>query len=276
MKRITRKLWCHLSLTDEKTYSVEDVRKSTASPVSTFSELIKHIAHISYRNPQYSLFFRAQAKDHRNSQDSSSLFPSIYRNAPVKSRGRILGSRFANLKKAEAKLLREFDKQRFLGTAKLTKFKEIRWSLLQHYSVCETPLLDITQSLRVACSFALDSGGDHSFVFVLGLPHVNGSISYSVEEELLNIKLLSICPPDALRPYFQEGFLVGSFPSSEETRSPSLDVAKRLVAKFKLNHDTFSDENFTPIPHGTLYPQGDIMERVCNRVKNGIEAEEIQ
>jgi hypothetical protein len=46
-----------------------------------------------------------------------------------------------------------------------------------------------------------------------------------------------------------------------------LDVSGRLIAKFRLNHETFQDKNFVPIPHETLYPQNDAMEEVFSRVK---------
>jgi len=267
MKAIAKKVWCHLSLTDEERRYVKDVRSSDALDVDTFSDLVKHVAYISYHNPEFSLFFRAQDEDYRTRDGSSSLYPSIYRSLPTTSRHNSLTNRFNTLQRAEEALAAQFVTQRFLGRAKIEKFREVRWALLQHYSVCRTPLLDVTHSLRVACSFAMDAGEDQAYVFVLGFPHVSGSISYSVEEELLNVKLLSICPPRAIRPYFQEGFLVGSFPSSEVTRSEQLDVARRLIAKFRLNITTFADRNFTPIPHETLYPSNDQMKRVCDRIR---------
>jgi len=271
MKAITKKIWSHLSLSSQERSSIKDVRNSDALDVNTFTVLIKHLAHISYRNPQYSLFFRAQAKDYLTKDRRSTLYPSIYRKLPSSARYAQIRERFEILRKSEEALIREFQKQRFLGVSKLTKFREVRWALMQHYKVCKTPLLDVTHSLRVACSFALDTDADNPYVFVLGFPHINGSISYCVDEELLNVKLLSICPPRALRPYFQEGFLVGSFPSSEETRSNRLDVANRLIAKFRLNRDEFTDKNFAPLQHETLYPQKDVMEGVCKRVKSHAE-----
>ena len=268
MKAITRKVWSHLSLNDKEKHSVKEVRKSEALDVDTYSDLVKHMAYISYKNADYSLFFRAQDNDYRTQQGCSTLYPSIYRDLKNNaSRNIIIFQRFDFLQFAEGALVREFEKQRFLGRSKIDKFREVRWAILQHYEVCQTPLLDVTHSLRVACSFALDMGREYSYVYVLGFPHVNGSISYSVEEELLNVKLLSICPPRALRPHFQEGFLVGSFPSSDESRSESLDVARRLIAKFRLNNDTFEDENFTRIPHSSLYPSNDSIERLCKRIK---------
>ena len=108
------------------------------------------------------------------------------------------------------------------------------------------------------------------YILVLGLPHPNGSISFYVEQELLNVRLLSICPPRALRPYFQEGYLIGSFPSQENRRSTQYDFARRLVAKFRLNRDTFTDENFSPIPHSTLFPSGDTIKRRCDQIKEDL------
>ena len=276
MKKITKKVWCHLSKSDHERHSTSDVRASDAFSVSTFSELMHHVARISYHNPDYSLFFRAQAEDYQTSDQQSSLYPSIYRGlfAGV-SRRAILKERFSILRVAEGELLSEFRRNRYLGVSKLEKFREMRWAILQHYGVCKTPLLDLTQSLRVACSFALDNATTDPHVFMLGFPYPTGSISYSVEEELLNIKLISICPPRAMRPYFQEGFLVGSFPTSEESRSPQLDVAGRLIAKFRLRRAGFLDENFQPIPHETLYPTDDAMDRTCQRIKQAIGSESV-
>jgi hypothetical protein len=53
----------------------------------------------------------------------------------------------------------------------LNKYPEIAWSLLQHYEICDTPLLDLTHSLHVSCSFAFDSNeGETGIIYVLGMP----------------------------------------------------------------------------------------------------------
>lgn len=269
MKQITGKIYCHLSREDQERYSITDIRASHALEVSTFSDLVKHIAYISYHNPEYALFFRAQSMDYKNSEDYSTIFPSIYRIASSKGYSRkTIQSRFSVLKQAEEELLSDFRKNRFLGVSKLTKYREMRWAILQHYKVCATPLLDVTHSLRVACSFALHKPSQDPYIFVLGLPHPNGSISFYVEQELLNVRLLSICPPRALRPYFQEGYLIGSFPSQEDTINYQYNFAKRLVAKFRLNLDTFIDKNFRPIPHSTLFPLDDTIKKKCDQIKS--------
>jgi hypothetical protein len=265
-----RKVWSHISLkTYEKNFSTE-IRKSEPRGVRDFRILVRKMAYISYNNPEWTLFFRGQHEDKKNKSGLTSLYPSIYR-----SRGGLLLrkkrviERFEKLKEAEEKISQAFKDKNLSGYEKLKHFREIRWAILQHYKVCDTPLLDLTHSLRVACSFALNNSEDHGFLFVLGLPHPHGSISYSVEEELFNIKLLSICPPKAIRPYYQEGYLVGSFPVIESLREPKLDMARRLVAKFKLI-GKFWDENFHAIPDNALTPESDPMKRICDEVQSSL------
>ena len=78
------------------------------------------------------------------------------------------------------------------STEKLEKFDELKWALIQHYQQTFTPFLDLTQSTRVAASFALlDNREEYGYVYVFGLPNVNGSISYYVEEEIVLVKLQS-------------------------------------------------------------------------------------
>ena len=110
--------------------------------------------------------------------------------------------------------------------------KYVQWSILQHYEVCATPLLDLTHSLLVACSFAFLSGASEPLVLVFGLPFFTNRISINSEHDLVNVRLLSICPPEALRPYFQEGYLAGTDGVLAEFDSKTeLDFANRLVAK---------------------------------------------
>jgi hypothetical protein len=63
--------------------------------------------------------------------------------------------------------------------------KDHRRTILHHYSVCDTPSLDLTHSLRVACSFAqLSSRDARAYVFVLGLPYTTNRISINTKKEV--------------------------------------------------------------------------------------------
>ena len=75
--------------------------------------------------------------------------------------------RFDVLNEAAALLVDRFKKAKIDGHRELRYKKYIQWSILQHYEVVATPLLDITQSLRVACSFAqLRSSDPTCYVYV--------------------------------------------------------------------------------------------------------------
>ena len=141
---------------------------------------------------------------------------------------------------------------------------------MQHYEVCQTPLLDFTHSLRVACSFAfLYSNGGDPYVSIFGLPYVTNRISINSEHDIVNIRLLSICPPDALRPYFQDGYLASTDEITTNFESlTELDFSNRLLAKFKLiNNNNFWEEEFDRISNNYLFPNGDLVLKICKNIK---------
>ena len=268
MKIIENKLWSHLSFEDGEKYFNRDIRRSEAKPVKDYADLVKHIAIVAYHNPELSLFYRGQGGDWRDKGGNSSLFPSMYRPCPNSFilPKKQLQKRFEVLNFAADRLLYEFD---LTGKSKLNKFEEIIWAILQHYEVCPTPLLDISSSFRVACSFATMSEGDTGYLYVLGIPHINESISYFTDKELFNIKLQSICPPNALRPYFQDGYLAGTFPVAFH-RSSTLNFSRRLIAKFSFKKAEFWSDLFPAIPSDALYPEEDEVKEICENLKHQI------
>ena len=154
-------------------------------------------------------FFRGQGEDHLNKAGNSTFYPTIYRGDYLPHRE--LLNKFDILEGAAKALVDLFEKKGVDGRKDLKRRKLIQWSILQHYKICDTPLLDFTHSLRVACSFAqLNNESDKAYVFMFGLPYVTNRISLNSEHDLVNIRLLSICPPEALRPHFQEGYLAGT------------------------------------------------------------------
>lgn len=278
MKRIPTKIWSHQSLTTGERYLSTDVRESKPRSVKIFDELVRDIAAISFNNPEHVLFFRGQTQDYfkkiktgSEQRRVSSFYPTIYRSPGTPLTLEMLDRRRKILDRCASSLIQAFKTNVIEGSEKLGKFPEVAWAILQHYDVCHTPLLDMTHSLRVAASFALNSDAANGYLFAFGFPHPNGSISYSVEDELLNVRLLSICPPVATRPHFQEGFLVGSFPSMRERRHPNLDLGVRLIAKFKLGRPGFWTREFHAIPQGALYPTSDRMRAICKDISSSVD-----
>ena len=255
---------------DLKRHFHDAVARSDAYPVSGFNDLMRKVAELSYLNRDNLLFFRGQAEDFRNKAGASSLYPSIYRrNVLVKGR---LEYEFILLKELSALLVEETRKVDRKSADEIRRRQYIQWSLLQHYGVHETPLLDITQSLRVACSFAQSRPEPAEvFVYVLGLPYLPNGISINSEQEIVNIRLLSACPALAMRPYFQEGFLVGTPDLTDNYDDKNeLDFNRRLVAKFRIpNSSGFWKGGPQRVPEELLFPgdDEDPMLRVCSSLR---------
>ena len=269
MKIIDNKLWAHLSFAHDERYYNREIRTSEALEVKSYADLVQHIARVAFHNPGMSLFFRGQAADYRDKSGNSSLYPSLYRATPgnLILPKKTLEKRFLKLYRSSEMLRNRYS---LIGKYKLHKFPEITWAILQHYEVCATPLLDITSSIRVASSFASMGDQEYGYIFVLGIPHINNSISYFTDIEMLNIKLQGICPPNAIRPFFQDGYLVGSFPLADH-RSAVLNFSRRLVAKFRFKKANFWNEDFLVIPKGALYPEEDGILEMCMELKDDVE-----
>ncbi|OFY09294.1 MAG: hypothetical protein A2X11_01980 [Bacteroidetes bacterium GWE2_42_24] len=242
--------------------------------VKTFRQLVEHTARLSYKNKDHLLFYRGQTQDYINKANSSAFYPSIYRGDYLP--GRELVHRFNVLEGAGKSLVQVFEREKVEGYKELKRRKAVQWSILQHYEVCATPYLDFTQSLRVACSFAmLDNSNPYAYVYVFGLPYLTNRISVNSEHDLVNIRLLSICPPTALRPYFQEGYLAGTddITTSYEVKT-ELDFNNRLIAKFLIpNQLSFWESGFSMIPRASLYPDNDPIFDLCEPVRDKVARE---
>lgn len=244
------------------------VHSSSAIPVLTFRGLVEVTAKFAYHNKDNLLFFRGQRQDHLNKAGSSTFYPTIYRGDYLPHRE--LRNRFDILEGAAKALVDLFESKGIDGRKDLKRRKLIQWSVLQHYEVCDTPLLDFTHSLRVACSFAqLQNSSDKAYVFMFGMPYLTNRISLNTEHDLVNIRLLSICPPEALRPHFQEGYLAGTDEITDNyDRKTELDFNNRLIAKFEIPASgKFWGRGFHQIPESSLYPKSDPIKRLCQEIK---------
>lgn len=254
--------------------SIKDVAADNGFPVKSYRELVEQVAKLSYLNKDHLLFFRGQGSDYKNKAGKSTFYPTIYRSDYLTQQE--LDYRFDKLYSASKILVDLFKKHQVEGQYELRRKKYIQWSILQHYEVTETPLIDVTQSIRVACSFAqLNNEQDTAFIYVFGLPYYTNRISINSEQDLINIRLLSISPPKALRPYFQEGFLVGTDDiTNEYERKEELDLNNRLIAKFEIpNSDSFWGKSFDRIPKNALYPRNDEIERICRDISKNLGTE---
>ncbi len=256
-----------------------DVRKGDAIRVTDYLDLANKIAELQYENRDHVLMMRGQSSDFRNMQKNTTIKPSIFRGHKRNPNGADLSDRFHRLRLAETYLMELYDHADLPRKKEIKRRQVLRWSILQHYEVCGTPLLDVTHSLRVAASFASDHDGKEGFVMVLGVPNISGAITTSMESELQIVRLASVCPPQALRPHIQEGYLLGEYPDIAIYEQKQLypehevDFARRLIAKFVFNKGSFwKGDMFPPIPRHALYPDdGDQLKQVADQVTAKLE-----
>jgi hypothetical protein len=244
-----------------------EVWQAPSLRVRNYRELVEHMAKLSYANRNELAFFRGQGADYQSKAHGSTLYPAIYRGDNLASAE--VDLRVKALDDAAQQLATLFEKESIEGWRDIKRKKFVQWSILQHYEVVPTPLIDITHSLRVACSFAQHgSEDDKCYVYALGLPYPTNRISINSEEEIVNIRLLSICPPNALRPYFQEGYMVGTPDvTSNYDSKTELDLRNRLLAKFEIpNGPSFWNSGVQMMPKEALYPEGDQVLRICSQI----------
>ncbi len=221
------------------------------------------------------MLFRGQAEDYRNRQNNTSLRPSILRSKPESANA--IQCKYARLHHAE-RLLTEM--YHLTARDRIKKQKLVRWAILQHYEVCETPLLDVSQSIRIAASFASIDNPAEAFFYVLGVPNISGAITASTEAGLTILRLSSVCPPEAVRPHIQEGYLLSEYPElsspeqKENYESYEMDFGLRLLAKFRFNPIVFwgSSSEFPKVPRQALYPKWrpDPLLEITDRIRQSL------
>ena len=256
------------------------IRKNRGHFVKSFAELAEKVAALSFAHPEHVLFFRGQSHDLTTpTQGLTSLKPKIFRpergsrTSPAMNE---LLRRYEMLDNAEQSLARSYN---LTGEENVKRYRILRWSILQHYEVCATPLLDVTQSLRIAASFASNGETNEKFVFVLAIPQLSGGVTASSADGILTIRLSSVCPPEALRPHFQEGYLVGTYPELQSTDEKALyeareiDFGRRLLCKFRFKPGQFwHDDAFPQVPDAALYPNdNDPLWRLTQPIKQQLE-----
>ena len=282
------KLWSYFD-SDPKIKKAcnSQIRKGEGHPVSSFIDLATKLAEFQFRNPEYVCLFRGQNNDFRSRANNSTLKPTLFR--PKKGeytspKAPEIIRRYQILEKAEHKLVELYHTNGWLGHKRLARHRILRWSILQHYEICPTPLLDVTQSLRIATSFAsIKALPDKAFLYVLGVPNLSGGITVSAESGLQIIRLSSVCPPVALRPHIQEGYLLGEFPEMghidqvAHIDNHEIDFGRRVVAKFRFDPKTFrTAANFQAISTKALYPnESDSFYECVRQIKKSIKSDTV-
>jgi len=259
------------------------IRRDPGIIVNDYLDLSNKVAMIQYSNPEYIFLFRGQSDDHKH-HSYTSIRPPIFRKIPLSKKGDFreikesdLIEKYRILNNAENILLDIYPNQE--GRQRLKRQRIIRWAILQHYGVCDTPLLDLTQSLRVAASFAGLGAEDYAFIYVMGFPSLGGPITAISEASLQLVRLATACPPEARRAHIQEGYLISEYPEIGDTdqagdyEPKQLDFGRRVIAKFRFNPSSFWKNNsaFPKVPCSALFPdQDDDFVRIMNTIRSEV------
>lgn len=272
-------IWSFVDASSKATLvSNKSIREDRGYRVNSYLDLATKIAELQFRNRDHVLLFRGQSGDYRDEDGVTTLKPTLFRS----NRGRTappnrqeLTNRFRKLNEAEQHLITHWGKT--VGKDRLRKYRLLRWSILQHYEVSPTPLLDVTHSLRIAASFASHNANDEVFLFVLGVPNLSGAVTASAEAGLQIVRLSSVCPPTAIRPHIQEGYLLGEYPDMPDFDQKryygpqEIDFGRRLIAKFRfIPQEIWSHAAFPRVEPTALYPtpQEDPLADLAEKIKN--------
>jgi hypothetical protein len=242
--------------------------------VPNYYEMVDMVAKLAYFNKRYVLFFRGQTKEYR----TGNCFPTIY---PTYIRKYVQGTEIQGLidiletKQQELRDRNHNRSPRFHGAASIWESLHVRWALLQHYNICDTPMIDITQSLHVAASFALQGMHEREefrrgIVYVFALPWPSKNYHINKEEDLYLVRLAGITPPQAKRPYRQEAYAVMSRDVDYKEINNNLeryDLANRLVCKFEINNSREFWGRINPLPLSFLSPPNDIFSKFMNKLE---------
>jgi len=100
-------------------------------------------------------------------------------------------------------------------------------------------------------------------------------ISINSEHDIVNIRLISISPPAALRPYYQEAYLAGTTDITDDyDQKTELDFRNRLIIKIKIPKDgSFWGKEFNRIPDELLFPKNDRLLALLNPLKKSLKKE---
>ena len=257
------------SLNDLPCKKPNDVSKSNPVIVKNYGELISLITKVSYKNNNLFPLFRGQKEDFRTKPNDfqSKLIATIDR--PPEGENslstKLREKRIQALIEAKKEFL-SLLKEKQIPKNDFKMFDELTWAVFQHYDIMPTPLLDLTQSILVACSIAF-SESKTGVIYMLGFDELTPTMSFSHRNRSLIIRLASVMPEIALRPLHQEGYLISNFPESIGTERKE-NFSNRLLAKFEIkDNKEFWSGSFNKIDKDILFPPKDEMKKLLEPLK---------
>jgi hypothetical protein len=253
--------------------SSDKVATTDTCNVRSFRELVKLVSFLSVMNKRDRLLFRGQAEDRP-------LLPTIQRGdwrvphrdmrVPLAPHRQYYWDALDHVCDRVASILRgKLPRHRPFETFREHPERRIApWAVIQHYELWPTPVIDYTESLRVAASFGLgvEAPRASGYLYVTAVRRVLADPMLLDENARgpVALRLSAVCPPSAERPHLQNGFLIGEpgFTAAHLTEPPSTGT---LIAKIRIvdesvgekHRSSFWDEDFPRHSFASLLPIAD-------------------
>jgi len=232
----------------------DEVWEEDAFEITDYKKLFQIVSFLNVMNKRASLLFRGQGRDVRP-------LPALYRDTwspSAKAMGEIaLGEQREHyLGQLQEACGRVVPVLRTRGLPRYRPFQNYKqrpfaaWAVVQHYELWPTPLLDLTSSLRIAASFALGLSGSHrdagaatGYLYAFAIQRIATDLmtvgSWKGDDPALiadsiTVRLSAVCPPNAVRPHLQEGYLTGRASVQGVFAGEPSRLVPRLVGKFRL------------------------------------------
>jgi hypothetical protein len=189
----------------------------TPKSIEEFQTIIKDWRS-KYSN-SYRTFFRGQPYRCLSPNGNDWIFPSICRENNRRICNDKLKNRLNYLLKM-GKIIFEGYNDSPLWTQddsikRLISDKFIYYGLCQHYELCETTHLDVTEDFEVAYTFAKNKGNKKGVIYLIKTPRCPHIINVFVEKNLYAvnlIKLLQLIVPQSKRAIFQKAWSLSFYP----------------------------------------------------------------
>jgi hypothetical protein len=218
-----------------------------------YTDLVEKVSFFTVMNKRNAIYFRGQSSH-------LPIVPAIFRSRWKSIGGTIFD--IPNTDSARQKIyellngriseivLNSCSKFPMPRRSTLEMFREAVWSVAQHYELWPTPLIDITPNLRAAASFALSNSSNTGNLYLFAMPPSTNSITFEADQHIVLARLQAVCPPVAMRPHYQDGFLAGRFPfigpnPNKIDRQPNKvsDLTRRLIARIVLKDEYSASES---------------------------------
>ena len=220
-------------------------------------------------------FFRGQPTRHLSREGKDLILPSICRT----NEGDICQNELnKRIKKLDTRVKQMSDSyidsdvwSDSTSILKLLSDKFVGYGLCQHYELCKTPHLDVSEDFEVAYTFSKFPDLNKGVIYIISVPACPHLINILFYEQLYAINLQKIVIPQSTRPKVQKAWSLSFYPDIST-------LTHELYGPAAFNLSPFADclidlKNITRESHyayGDLMVEDELYEVIKSHVSNKV------